>query len=1221
MNRRTRLLLVGLFFLPAAARAQVPADKALSTFRVADGLEIALWASEPMFVNPTCIDIDHRGRVWVCESVNYRTHLRKKPLNRAEGDRIVVLEDSDGDGKADKATTFYQAPDLLAPLGIAIAPDPDGKGCKVYVCHSPHIYLFEDKDGDLKADDKPKVLLTGFKGYDHDHGVHGILIGPDGKLYFSVGDQGVDGLKDRNGKVWKTNQTDCRAGTIWRCDLDGANLEFIAHNFRNQYEPCVDSFGNIFVSDNDDDGNQQTRICYVMPGGNYGYHPRGQGQSHWHEEQPGVVPKILRTYFGSPTGMCVYEGTLLPKRYQGYSLHTDAGPRHLRCYRTTPDGAGFAVEREDMVTSSDNWFRPSDVCVAPDGSVFIADWYDPGVGGHGMGDTTRGRIFRVTPQGHKGYQVPKVEVESKEGVVQALQSPNLAARSMAITRVQDIKRRHVPVGAERPAEPKRLSKPEDEIVTGVSQAARQKNNPYLQARALGLCAFLNCPPTIPAFAAEPRQALLDPFIPLDANLLILWLRLMKESSWEPRRAQENKQDTNGLAEVLADKERPLDRQLLLKVARPGGRRELLLLLRDMTPETGKPWIIEAAKMYDGKDRFYLAALGIAVGADPKRRDVILADFDKHFPEWDDKVADLVWELRPPQAVGLLRDRVADAKFTPAQRGRMIDVLATSDDKDAGKLLLDVLKTGVPTEVRDKVIENLTLFLPGKWRDLRQSKELAAAVDELMNKADTRGTGLALMAAAEMTGAVGKINDIAKDDKQPAELRAAAVQTLGSLPTAESAAALDAMLRAEPASLRLEAIKALGRLAEPQAKRPSTDPALKSLRQLVTGKDVERSLSQAALVALSGSREGTEWLLDAGKKDQIPEGLRADAGRVLRNSPYPDLRNRALVDFPTVKLDPKKLPRVADLVARTGDEARGKQLLAASGNNNMQCLKCHAVRGAGGAIGPDLSVIGKKASRENLFESILEPNKAIADQFVTWVVETKKGVSVSGLLVEETPTALVIRDANGKDTRIDPKDVDSRTKSLTSLMPGDLLAYMTEDEVVDMVAYLLSLKTPALAFDSWHVAGPFDNGEADAGLDKAFPPEKGIDLKATYDGKSGKVGWRVVKPNAQGYVDLKEFLGADSANAVSYLYREVESPADQEVTVLLGTDDGAKLWVNGGLVHTGRQHRAAQPEQDTLKVKLKKGANKVLLKINNGDGPHGFYFTLLAEQELKPVAAK
>src|SRR4029077_14242155 len=250
------------------------------------------------------------------------------------------------------------------------------------------------------------------------------LIGPDLKLYFSVGDQGVKGLQsaDGKGRKWTSNATDCRAGTIWRCDLDGKNLELIAHNFRNEYEPCVDSFGTVFVSDNDDDGNQQTRISYVMPGGTYGYCPRGRGESHWHEEQPGVVPKILRTGFGSPTGMCVYEGTLLPQKYWGRVLHTDAGPRQLRAYTMKPQGAGYECLREDLVNSSDTWFRPSDVCVAPDGSVFVADWYDPGVGGHGMGDLTRGRIYRLAPKGSK-YVVPKVDLDNKEGLLAALASP------------------------------------------------------------------------------------------------------------------------------------------------------------------------------------------------------------------------------------------------------------------------------------------------------------------------------------------------------------------------------------------------------------------------------------------------------------------------------------------------------------------------------------------------------------------------------------------------------------------------------------------------------------------------------------------------------------------------------------------------------------------------------------------------------------------------------
>src|SRR2546421_8017099 len=112
--------------IPLAAFAQVPPERALSTFTVSEGLELSLFASEPLFVNPTCIDIDHKGRVWVCESVNYRDTLHNRPLKRPQGDRIVILEDAKGSGKADKVTTFYQSPELLAPLGIAVAKEPSG---------------------------------------------------------------------------------------------------------------------------------------------------------------------------------------------------------------------------------------------------------------------------------------------------------------------------------------------------------------------------------------------------------------------------------------------------------------------------------------------------------------------------------------------------------------------------------------------------------------------------------------------------------------------------------------------------------------------------------------------------------------------------------------------------------------------------------------------------------------------------------------------------------------------------------------------------------------------------------------------------------------------------------------------------------------------------------------------------------------------------------------
>src|SRR5207302_1282011 len=156
--------------------------------------------------------------------------------------------------------------------------------------------------------------------------------------------------------------------------------------------------------------------------------------------------------------------------------------------------------------------------------------------------------------------------------------------------------------------------------------------------------------------------------------------------------------------------------------------------------------------------------------------------------------------------------------------------------------------------------------------------------------------------------------------------------------------------------------------------------------------------------------------------------------------------------PPGRINPKNLPSIAVLATRKGDVGRGKALLAASLKGETQCLKCHTIRGAGGSVGPDLSMIGKKASRENLIESILYPSKAIADQFVTWQIDTTRGQSLAGLIVEETADAVVLRDAEGRDTRIAKKNIEMRTKGPKSLMPEDLVVQLSEDELIDLVEY-------------------------------------------------------------------------------------------------------------------------------------------------------------------------
>src|SRR6266705_316083 len=162
---------------PEAARASV------QSFTVAEGLQVSLFASEPMVLNPTDMDVDARGRVWITEGANYRSSFQKWGVLRPEGDRIVILEDTDGDGVADRAKTFYQDPSINAALGICVL------GNKVIVSSSPNVFVLTDTDGDDVAD-KREVLFTGISGFDHDHAVHAFVFGPDGKLYFNFGNAG-----------------------------------------------------------------------------------------------------------------------------------------------------------------------------------------------------------------------------------------------------------------------------------------------------------------------------------------------------------------------------------------------------------------------------------------------------------------------------------------------------------------------------------------------------------------------------------------------------------------------------------------------------------------------------------------------------------------------------------------------------------------------------------------------------------------------------------------------------------------------------------------------------------------------------------------------------------------------------------------------------------------------------------------------------------------------
>jgi len=284
-------LIVGLAVLATktaiAAGPLAPAE-AVAKLQVADGLAATIFAAEPMLLSPTNMDVDHRGRVWICEVVNYRGRLGE----RKEGDRILILEDTTGDGQADKQTVFYQGQDVDSALGICVL------GNQVIVSVAPDVFVFTDEDGDDKPDRKER-LFTKVGDPQHDHSTHAFTFGPDGKYYWCVGNHGKQ-VHDKDGKLIVDmlgrevidNGKPYYGGMAFRCDPDGSNFEVLAHNFRNNYEVAVDSFGTLWQSDNDDDGNRATRINFVMEYGNYGYSDELTGAG-WRSPRTGMAP-VLR---------------------------------------------------------------------------------------------------------------------------------------------------------------------------------------------------------------------------------------------------------------------------------------------------------------------------------------------------------------------------------------------------------------------------------------------------------------------------------------------------------------------------------------------------------------------------------------------------------------------------------------------------------------------------------------------------------------------------------------------------------------------------------------------------------------------------------------------------------------------------------------------------------------------------------------------------------------
>ncbi|MCC6793922.1 MAG: HEAT repeat domain-containing protein [Candidatus Hydrogenedentes bacterium] len=982
--------------LTCAAIAQLSPDESLAKMKVADGLELTLFAAEPDLYNPTTIDIDAQGRVWVCEARNYR--LFRQPITDKSGDRIRVLEDTDGDGRCDKATTFYQHPDLQAPMGIAVLGD------RVYVCQSPDLFYLEDTDKHGVAD-KRTVILTGFGGVDSDHAVHGVCFGPDGYLYFSNGDTGLDVTDKSGNRVHVGKDAPHLAASVLRCDLDGNHLELLAEGMRNPYEPAVDPWGNVFISDNDDDGNEQTRVNFVMDGANYGYWPKRKGdrrldEVHWNTDRPGVMPTMIKTGFGSPTGLMFYQGTLLPEKYQNTLIHSDAGPRVIRSYRPQANGAGFSATSEMLVSNDDDtWFRPSDVCAAPDGSVYISDWYDPGVGGHRMGDVARGRIYRLAPKGAKST-APELDLTSDAGLSAALNSPNQARRYLAYAELR-----------------KRAEADDTALVDSISANGAGGD----KARALWLSAMNKT-----SVAAAIEKGLNEK----DAAIRALSVR-----------AASNAKQSDLIAAHVQD-------------ADPRVRGQIALALASKSGDTkASKALIEVAKQYDGSDRFYRESLGIAFrGKESWAFNEVIARLGD---KWDARLAGIVTQLHPPDALPLVKTALADKKLDVALHSRALEALDAIGTPEAGQEIVAVLTTDAQPELKSHALHLLARDGGDAWRGVTEADAMRTYLATALGDAALRDSAMSFIAETQLVPMLPNAVAVAMDETATAESRVKALVTVQAIgtrakrgDTANALPQIAKLIETGDDATRSAAVKALSTF--------KGDDATDVLKSALINAQADMPVRREALHALAGSRSGANTLVALAEQKAIPQELLLDATELLNSHSSEQIRLMAQKVLPRAATrDGQALPPLSELLALPGDPARGKDVFY--NPDRAQCYRCHVINGEGKNVGPDLSKIGQKASKENLFDSILNPSAAIAPEYKVWILSSFEEGTLSGFLKTDTAETVELMDSAGVTARLDPKDILERTESTASLMPTGLSSALTAQELADVVAFLQTLK--------------------------------------------------------------------------------------------------------------------------------------------------------------------
>ncbi|WZO99411.1 HEAT repeat domain-containing protein [Isosphaeraceae bacterium EP7] len=1087
--------------------------KALRTIRVPEGLKAELVAAEPLLANPVAFTIDEAGKIYVAETFRHtdgvtdtRSHmnwldadlasrsveerdamffkyLSKEVLDgfQVESERVSLLVDTDGDGKMDRSTVFADGFGKLADgIGAGVLAR---KGDVFYTC-IPSLWKLRDTNGDGVADVRTP-LQTGygvhvaFLGHD----LHGLRFGPDGLLYFSVGDRGMN-VKTPDGKSVIRTDT----GVVLRCNPDGTNLEIFATGLRNPQELAFDEFGNLFTGDNNSDSGDKARWVYLVEGSDSGWRigyqyievPNSRGpwnsEKLWYPQFQGqaayLVPPIANLADG-PSGLTYHPGTSrLGESARGKFFMADfrgaSGQSGVRSFGVKPKGAGFElVDSKQYVWS----ILATDVDFGPDGALYISDWVQ------GWSKPGKGRIYRISETSTVAEaEVREVQTLIREGfdgksaaeLVTLLGHADMRVRQEAQFSLASRANEAIPAFAGALAGDRRMARVH--AVWGLGQVGREKPealkpvvevlkdaDPEIRAQAarvVGDAHLGDATDPLISLLADPSDrvrslaAIALGKLGGDHRVIAPVLSMLKVNGDKDPvlrhagvMALAGVSQADALAEAEADPSASARMGVLLSYRRSGNPRIAAFL-----GDSDLLLVLEAARAINDVPIPGATAPLAALAARPTNfelasRRVVNANLMPITPE-----TDLAREA--------LFRRVVNANLT----------LGTSEAALA--LVALAAHIGTPESIRIDAIEALGVWakpsgrdrVTGLWRPIAErsaepaSKALASSAADLLRDRSSK----VVRATAEAIGRLkirGKSSALASlvtSGKPPAasdEVRATALRALAELDGPDLGAAV-AFAVADPSDVvRSEGIALLGRL--------SPDLAVETLGGVLEGgKTSDKQSAIAALGRLKtpeASKVLSGWL-DRWDTGRVPAELELDLADAVKQSGNAALAEALVrIDAKRSKDDPLSAYREC-LVG--GNSGRGRSIFLQKAE--ASCLRCHKVEGGGGEVGPNLDGIAKKVDRRHLLEAIVLPNAKIAEGFETLVVALADGQVVTGILRKEDSTTLTLITPEAKLVDIKKADVEERTRG-ASAMPTDVVTKLSKAEIRDLVEYLGGLK--------------------------------------------------------------------------------------------------------------------------------------------------------------------